>query len=118
MAARDKGPPEMRTGPQTTSRIASTGTSPVTAEGFSRIGDPADSGHARRVVDLLRYGRREHTLGCARGCPLGQHEPPRCLVGEPIEHDFDKFDESGLFVSREGSVRLISLREHRERVAR
>jgi hypothetical protein len=50
-------------------------------------------------------------MGCG-----AYHEPP-CPVGEPVEHDFDKYDQSGLFVSREGGVRLISLRQHRGRVA-
>jgi hypothetical protein len=71
---------------------------------------PADGDRAHRVADGLRRHRRVVSLGCRRGCPLGRHEPPDCLVGCKIE-DIVDYNDSAIWVPYGGSVRLTDLRE-------
>jgi hypothetical protein len=110
------GPPakEERSGPHHTDRSAPTGTSTVTAEGLgvASIGNPADIGRARHVVEGLRRHRWGARLGCPMGCPLGWHEPP-CAVDSDIDDAAD-YDESGIFTAPDGEPRLTSLRLWRE----
>jgi hypothetical protein len=109
--ARNMGPPKEGAGPegqpdpdtQTTPRQGLESVIRSVRETRSNLAGDARSGVLPRPTR------------CPRGCPLGYHG---CGHREPIEHDFGKFDESGVFVSCEGSVCLISLRQHRERVAR
>jgi hypothetical protein len=69
------------------------------ASTIAATGDAIAVDAAKGVVAGLRFGRRNHVLGCPMGCPLSYHEdgcPVGSIIDDSAEYDGHKVGSLGL----------------------